>query len=188
MTPAPGNRSDRARDAEFRTIVRDFAPQLYRQAYRMLGDSEEAAEAVQEVLLNIYRSLVDFRGECALATWIYRIALNTFYSFRRRRRKEPLPLIEPEDAQALVDEDGDLEEEYDRKEMREMLARCIAKLSPRESAAITLFYMDGFGYKEIASIMGTSLSSVGLLIHRGREHLHVLLTGKKERAGKCTVR
>ncbi len=184
MTPAPGNRSERALDAEFRTIVRDFAPQLYRQAYRMLGDSEEATEAVQEVLLNVHRSLVHFRGECALATWIYRIALNTFYTCRRRQRNQPLPLIEPEDAQDLVDEDGDLEEEYDRKETRERLARCIAKLNPRESAAIALFYMDGFEYKEIASIMGTSLSAVGLLIHRGREHLHVLLTGKTERAGK----
>ena len=184
MTPAPGNRSERALDAEFRTIVRDFAPQLYRQAYRMLGDSEEAREAVQEVLLNVHRSLVHFRGECALATWIYRIALNTFFTCRRRQRNQPLPLIEPEDAQDLVDEDGDLEEEYDRMETRERLARCIAKLNPRESAAITLFYLDGFEYKEIASIMGTSLSAVGLLIHRGREHLHVLLTGKTERAGK----
>jgi RNA polymerase sigma-70 factor (ECF subfamily) len=132
----------------------------------------------------VHRSLVHFRGECALATWIYRIALNTFFTCRRRQRNQPLPLIEPEDAQDLVDEDGDLEEEYDRKETRERLARCIAKLNPRESAAIALFYMDGFEYKEIASIMGTSLSAVGLLIHRGREHLHVLLTGKTERAGK----
>jgi RNA polymerase sigma-70 factor (ECF subfamily) len=184
MTPASGNRSDLPLDAEFRSIVRDFTPQLYRQAYRMLGDSEEATEAVQEVLLSVYRSLDEFRGDCALATWIYKIALNTFFTCRRRQRNQPLPLIEPEDAQTLVDEDGDLEEEYNRKETRERLARCIARLSPRESAAITLFYMDGFGYKEIASIMGTSLSSVGLLIHRGREHLHFLLTGKKERAGK----
>lgn len=184
MTPASGNRSERSLDAEFRSIVRDFASPLYQQAYRMLGDSEEATEAVQEILLNVHRSLGDFRGECALATWIYRIALNTFFTYRRRQRNQPLPLIDPEDAQSLADEDGDLEEEYNRKETREQLARCIAKLSPRESVAITLFYLDGFGYKEIASIMETSLSSVGLLLHRGREHLHVLLTGKKERAGK----
>ena len=184
MTPAPGERSERALDAEFRLIVRDFAPRLYRQAYRMLGDSEEATEAVQDILLNVHSSLVDFRGDCALATWVYRIGLNTLFSYRRRHRIRPLPLIKAEDAQLIVDEEGDLEEEYDRKETRERLARCIAKLSPQESAAITLFYMDGFGYKEIASIMETSLSSVGLLLHRGREHLHILLTGKKERGGK----
>ncbi len=182
MTPASGNRSVRSLDVEFRSIVRDFAPQLYRQAYRMLGDSEEATEAVQEVLLNVHRSLADFRGECALGTWIYRIALNTLVSYRRRQQNQPLLLIESGDLQSIVDEDGDLEAAYDRKEENEKLARCIAKLSPRESAAITLFYMDGFDYKEIATIMETSLGAVGLLLHRGREHLHVLLTGKKERA------
>jgi RNA polymerase sigma-70 factor (ECF subfamily) len=149
----------------------------------MLGDTDEATEAVQEILLNVHRSLAGFRGDCALATWVYRIALNTLFSRRRRRRNQPLPLIEAEDAQLVADEDGDLEEAYNRKETSELLARCIAKLSPQESAAITLFYMDGFGYKEIASIMETSLSSVGLLLHRGREHLHILLTGKKERGG-----
>jgi RNA polymerase sigma-70 factor, ECF subfamily len=184
MAPAPGDRSDRALDAEFRSIVRDFAPRLYRQAYRMLGDSEEAAEAVQEILLNVHRSLVDFRGDSALGTWIYRIALNTIISLRRRRRHQPFQLMEAEDLVPVIDVDGDPEAAYTRKEENEQLARSIAKLSPRESAAITLFYMDGFDYKEIASIMETSPGAVGLLLHRGREHLHILLTGKKERDAK----
>jgi RNA polymerase sigma-70 factor (ECF subfamily) len=184
MTPAQGNRSEASLEAEFRSIVRDFATPLYRHAYRILGDTEEATEAVQEILLNVHRSLADFRGESSLSTWIYRIALNTFFTLQRRERNQPLPLFEPDDVQFLADENGDLEAEYNRKEAGEQLARCIAKLSPRESAAITLFYMDGLGYKEIASIMETSLSSVGLLLHRGREHLHVLLTGRTERAGK----
>ena len=184
MTPAPGERSERALDAEFRLIVRDFAPRLYRQAYRVLGDTQRATEAVQEILLNIHRSLPGFRGECALGTWIYRIALNSLISYRRVKRNEPLPLLGAEEVPFIIDEDGDIEAAYDRKEDNEHLARCIARLSPRESAAITLFYMDGLEYKEIASIMETSVGAVGLLLHRGREHLHVLLTGKKERAGE----
>jgi RNA polymerase sigma-70 factor (ECF subfamily) len=184
MTPAPGDRSERVLDTGFRSIVKDFGPPLYRQAYRMLGDADEAAEAVQEILLNVHRSLADFRGESSLATWVYRIGLNTLISYRRHQRRQPLASIEAGDVQSLADEENDVGAEYDRKETREQLARCIAKLSPRESAAITLFYMDGLGYKEIASIMDTSLSAVGLLLHRGREHLHVLLTGKRERSGK----
>ena len=184
MTPAPGDRPDRFLEGEFRSIVRDFGPPLYRQAFRMLGDAEEATEAVQEILLNVHRSLADFRGESSLATWVYRIGLNTLISYRRHRCHRPCASIEAEEVQSLADEGSDIGAEYDRKETREQLARCIAKLSPRESAAITLFYMDGLGYKEIASVMDTSLSAVGLLLHRGREHLHVLLTGKKGRDGK----
>jgi RNA polymerase sigma-70 factor (ECF subfamily) len=147
----------------------------------MLGDSESAAEAVQETLLRIHRSLVDFRGDCALATWVYRIALNTVFSYRRRRRRDALPLISAEDAQLVVDEEADVEEAYNRKELSEVLARCIAKLAPQEAAAITLFYLDGCGYKEVASVMEISVGAVGLLLHRGRDRLHMLLTGKKEK-------
>jgi len=184
MTPAPADRSERLLDAEFRSIVRDFAPRLYRQAYRILGDAMRATEAVQEILLNIHRSLPGFRGESALGTWIYRIALNTLISYRRVKHNDPLPLLEADEIPFIIDEDGDVEAAYERKEDNEQLARCIARLSPRESAAITLFYMDGLEYKEIASIMETSVGAVGLLLHRGREHLHILLTGKKEGAAR----
>lgn len=184
MTPAPGDRSGRLLEAEFRSIVKDFGPSLYRQAHRVLGNAEAATEAVQEILLNVHRSLPDFRGESSLATWVYRIGLNTLISYRRHQRREQLASIEAEDVQSLADEGSDVAGEYERKETREEIARCIAKLSPRESAAVTLFYMDGLGYKEIASVMETSVSAVGLLLHRGREHLHALLTGEGKREGR----
>ena len=131
--------------------------------------------------MRVHRSLPDFRGECALGTWIYRIAVNTITSYRRRRHNHSISFVGTGDIQYIIDEEGDLEEAFDRKLECERLARCIAKLSPRESAAITLFYMDGYGYKEIASILETSVDCVGLLLHRGREHLRVLLAGTRER-------
>jgi len=181
MTPARGERSSLSSEECFRSIAKEFAPRLYRQAFRSLGDPNLAAEAVQETLVRVHRSLPGFRSECALGTWIYRIAVNTIASFMRRRQNRSISFVGPMDMQYIIDEEGDLEEAFDRKLERERLARCIAKLSPRESAAITLFYMDGYGYKEIASILGTSVDSVGLLLHRGREHLHLLLAGMRER-------
>ncbi len=184
MAPPAEERSERVLEAEFRAIVRDFGRNLYGQAYRTLGDAEQATDAVQEILLNIHRSLRDFRGDSTLTTWVYRIALNTLFGYRRRQRNLPLPLADADIAERVIDEEGDLEKEIDAKETRELLARCIAKLPPQESAAITLFYMDGFSYKEIASILDASLGSVGILLHRGREHLHVLLTEKKKRVNR----
>ncbi len=178
MTPARGERPS---EVSFRSMAKEFAPRLYRHAYRSLGDSHLAAEAVQETLVRVHRSLPDFRGECALGTWIYRIAVNTITSYRRRRHNHSISFVGTGDIQYIIDEEGDLEEAFDRKLECERLARCIAKLSPRESAAITLFYMDGYGYKEIASILETSVDCVGLLLHRGREHLRVLLAGTRER-------
>ena len=178
MTPARGERPS---EACFRSIAKEFAPRLYRLAHRLLGDSHLAAEAVQDVLVRVHGGLEDFRGECALGTWIYTIALNTIATYRRRRHNHSIAFVGTGDLQHVIDEEVDLEEAFDRKVLSERLARCIAKLSPRESAAITLFYMEGYGYKEIASILETSVDSVGILLHRGREHLHVLLSGMRER-------
>ncbi|HUI09961.1 MAG TPA: RNA polymerase sigma factor [Bacteroidota bacterium] len=180
MNPPAGTSRDANGEAGFRAIFREFAPRIYQQAFRVLGDADEAAEAVQEVFLKVHRSLDRFRGDSSLATWIYRITFNTLASYRRARRSQQLPVAGANEAMSLQDDECDVAAAYERKESHEQLARCIARLSPREAVAITLFYMDGFDYKEIASVMGTSVGSVGLLLHRGREHLHVLLTGKKE--------
>lgn len=178
MTPARGERPS---EACFRSIANEFAPRLYRQAYRSLGDSHLAAEAVQETLVRVHGGLQEFRGECALGTWIYRISLNVIANCRRRTRNHSLAFVAMADLQHVIDQGEDIEEAFDRKLESERLARCIAKLSLRESAAITLFYMDGYGYKEIACMLETSVDAVGLLLHRGREHLHVLLSGMRER-------
>ena len=180
MNSPAGTSRDAPGDAGFRAIFREFAPRIYQQAFRVLGDADEAAEAVQEVFLKVHRSLETFRGDSSIATWIYRIAFNTLASHGRKKRRQPLSLSDAGDVRSIADCDGDVAAAYERKETNERLARCIARLSPREAVAITLFYMDGYDYKEIASIMRTSVGSVGLLLHRGREHLHVLLTGKKE--------
>jgi len=180
MHPPAGTSRDVPGDAGFRAIFREYAPRIYQQAFRVLGDADEAAEAVQDVFLKVHRKLGTFRGESSMATWIYRIAFNTLATYGRKKKRQPVSLAEAEDVLALPDDDGNVEAAYERKESLEHIARCIARLSPREAVAITLFYMDGYDYKEIASIMGATVDSVGLMLHRGREHLHVLLTGKKE--------
>ena len=180
MNPPAGTPRDVPDDAGFRAVFREYAPRIYQLAYRMLGDADEAAEAVQDVFLIVHRKLGTFRGDSSMATWIYRIAINTLVSHRRKRSRKHLSLADAEGVMSLPDEEVDVEAAYERKETHERLARCISRLSPREAVAITLFYMDGYDYKDIASIMETSVGAVGVLLHRGREHLHVLLTGKKE--------
>src|SRR5271169_2900664 len=115
MTRIPGERSDRNLESDFRSIVRYFSPRIFRHAACVLGDTEEASEALQEILMNVYRSLPRFPGDSALATWVYKIALNTLFSYRRRR-KQPLPTVDQEEAESIVDERGDVEEIYGRKE------------------------------------------------------------------------
>ena len=162
-------------EAAFAALVRRHQAGVRRCAARILSDDEEARDIAQLAFVRAWENLSKYDAAWAFSTWVYRIALNTLFSYRRSCQTGALPLIEPGEAECIIDESNDVEEIYNRKETQERLARSIAKLSPRESAAITLFYMDGLGYKEIASIMQTSLSGVGLLLHRGRERLHAML-------------
>ena len=117
----------------------------------------------QEILLQLWRSRTSFDGRAALSTWMYRVALNTAITFRRRQRPtEPL-LREPQipgqqAAQAEVAED-----------LRE-LYRAIAQLSTIEKALI-LLWLDERSYEEIAESLGISVKNVSVRLVRTRAKL-----------------
>src|SRR6516225_2437211 len=60
----------------FEALMHNYKTPVYNIAYRVLGDPSEAADAVQETFLKIYKGIKNFRGECGLKTWIYRIAIS----------------------------------------------------------------------------------------------------------------
>src|SRR5215510_5015717 len=63
-------------DAAYDELVRTYSASIFHVAYRMLGDSAEASDAVQEIFLKVFRNIGGFKGEAALKTWIFRIALS----------------------------------------------------------------------------------------------------------------
>src|SRR5437868_15053814 len=77
-------------DAAYDELVRVYNSQIFHVAYRMLGDSGEAADVVQEIFLKVFRNIKGFKGEAALKTWIFRIAfseiLNKLRWWKRRHR------------------------------------------------------------------------------------------------------
>ncbi len=166
---------------DFDTLVDEFAEKIFNHAYRMLGSREDAEEATQDVFLKIHRGLGAFRGEAKLSTWIWRITTNVCLS---RRVRKSLPLTEPlEDREngssSAADISPNPEELYVAEEAREYLASLIAKLNRQESAAITLFYLEGMEYEEIARILDLPMGSVATALHRGRRKLRALF-GEKE--------
>ena len=85
---------------KFTSILADYQDRVYNQAFRMLGNHEDAEEATQDIFLNIYRSLEDFRGESKMSTWIYRITSNECIS---RLRKKQLDITSLEE---FIGDDG----------------------------------------------------------------------------------
>src|SRR5436189_2925194 len=63
-------------DAAYDELVRTYSSSIFHVAYRMLGDSAEASDVVQEIFLKVFRNIAGFKGEAALKTWIFKIALS----------------------------------------------------------------------------------------------------------------
>ena len=82
-------------ETDFRQILETYRDKVYNQAYRMLGNREEAEEATQDIFLRIHRSLGDFRGESKLSSWIYRITANACISRLRKKQLKTSSLDEP---------------------------------------------------------------------------------------------
>src|SRR3989442_12816212 len=85
-------------DAAYDELVRTYSTSIFHVAYRMLGDSAEASDLVQDIFLKVFRNIVGFKGEAALKTWIFKIAfseiLNRLRWWKRRHRYATLSLDE----------------------------------------------------------------------------------------------
>ena len=146
-------------DARLRRICRVYA-----------HDSAAREDLHQEILLQLWRSLPTFSGASSINTWLYRVALNTALSFARRapaRRETSL-----DDGQLEV-EDRSLPhpaDQLDDASRLEQLEQAIARLGAVDRMLVTM-YLDDRSYREIADVLGTSESNVGVKLHRLRKLL-----------------
>jgi RNA polymerase sigma-70 factor (ECF subfamily) len=118
----------------------------------------------QEIALQVWKSIPDFRGESKPSTWIYRVALYTASTWVRGEKKRPFTQPLADTVQALIATN------QPRDERLEWLYEQIAQLDPLDRS-VCLLMLDGYSYKEIASLLGISNSNVGVKIHRVKQHL-----------------
>ncbi len=170
-------------DIAFKRLVQTHQEKVRNTCYRFVNNPEDADDLAQDVFIQIYHSITDFREESKLSTWIYRIAVNKSLDFLRRNKRKKrfarlLSLNSPNgDHQELeITTDATAESEFERQERKRILETALEKLPENQKTAITLSKIDGFGNKEIADILNTSVSSVEGLIHRAKKNLHKRLS------------
>jgi RNA polymerase sigma-70 factor, ECF subfamily len=168
---------------DFRRIVDQYDRKVYRHAFSMLGNREDAEEATQDVFLRVHKALYRFRGESSLSTWIYRITVNVCAP-RVLRNSRKMPSIDDPDqppSHNLLDTNQDPEGIYAMKETRERIAAMVSRLPRREAAAVTLFYLDQKGYREIAEILQLPEGSVARILFEARDRLRRMIHSTRPR-------
>lgn len=154
--------------AEFVDQVQAHQDIIHKVAFiygRVPADREDLA---QEVLLQLWRSYGSFNGRSAFSTWMYRVALNTAITFRRKQKPQIDESSEPSmDATQLA--------QAEFSDDLKTLYRAIARLSAIEKAII-MQWLDERSYEEIADTVGISVKNVSVRLVRIRKRLAQLIT------------
>ena len=171
-------RAQRGDTAAFEALVTPCESRLWALCWRMLGDREEAKDALQEIMVKAWRSIGGFDGKSAVSTWLYRIGVNHCNDILRRRkqrRTESLDsLREDTGFDPPAPEEGPAEA-LERKEKREAVRRAIGELPPDQRVPLVLFALERRSYEEIAELTGVGLGTVKSRIARARDKLAKML-------------
>lgn len=170
----------------FNYLITLYHQPVYGFACRLLGDPADAADAVQEIFLKIFRAAAHFEGKSSLKTWIYRIAVHEASNHRRwwRRHKKCETSLEAPDvngitlAEHLADEQPSPLQQALRSETCECVTRALSHVAEPFRTVLVLREMEGFSYDEIAEILQVRIGTVKSRLMRGREMLRVLLVNE----------
>jgi RNA polymerase sigma-70 factor (ECF subfamily) len=156
--------------AAFEPIVERYQRVLFTVAHRMLGDSEEAADATQNAFVSAYRKLQTFDPNRRFFSWIYRILVNECLNDRRGRRVyEPLS---PELAASGTPADF-----LEADERRRSVQAAILALPAEYREVVIMRHFTGLSYDEIADALGLPAKTVKSRLHTARQRLGEMLLG-----------
>lgn len=165
----------------FEQIVRKYEKKMFNISFRMIGDYNEAAEAVQDAFVSAYKNMKGFKGDSRFSTWLYSIVANFSKNRIKKARsqsfREPLSLDDPVDM-----DDGSIQREHpsgelsvlERLEKRDVALKvqgCINELEDNFKEVIVLRDIQGFSYEEIITMLHISEGTVKSRLHRARSAL-----------------
>lgn len=159
----------RGEQSAFEEVVRRTYRHVYTQAFRLVGDRQEAEDVSQEAYLRVFRGISSFRGEAQFETWLYRIVANAAMSHLRRRRRFGDLMSESDDGQPIEPvadvtlAEGTVE--------RDSLQRALATLPLPMRVAVVLKDVYGLSCEEIGRELGASEGAVKVRLHRARKRL-----------------
>jgi RNA polymerase sigma-70 factor (ECF subfamily) len=148
----------------YEAIFHRYHKKLIQVCFRYLGSIEEAEEAVNDTMLNVFNSIQRFEGRSSFKTWIYRIAHNQSLN---RLRKKQLLLTTMEEGYLVADENND-PKSFDENEQMNI---ALAKLSIEERSIVVFRIVSELQFSEIADIVDQNLSTVKMRYKRAIEKM-----------------
>ena len=160
-------------------VIDLYSPKLYNVAQRILGDSADTEEVVQDVFWTVFRKAKTFQGNSRFSTWLYRLTVNEALG-KIRRRKSQKREIEYQDylpkfgkdghhrVRPVVDWSDTLDRSYAKQEMQRVVKAALDGLKPLDRSVVVLSDLEDLSDKEIATTLHLTVSAVKTRLHRAR--------------------
>jgi RNA polymerase sigma-70 factor (ECF subfamily) len=151
----------------FELLYREHSPRIYSLSLRLVaGDKSDATELLQDVFIKAWRRLDTFRGDCAFASWLHRLAVNTMLENARSDQRRTARVLPMEDTSRLAGaaRSSGIESRMDMDD-------AIASLPKGARLAFVLHDVEGYQHQEIAEQLSVTVGTVKAQLHRARRLL-----------------
>ena len=157
-------------------LMEKYQKLVINTAYRLIGDRTEAEDITQEVFLRVYNRGRSYKPQARFSTWLLKITKNLCLNRLRGKRRHPVvsldSLVETEEGKVLRDIPAPAQARPDvlleRKELQKLIKESIDSLPPKQRMVVVLAKYDNLPYREIARVMGCSVTAVKLRLHRAK--------------------
>lgn len=168
--------------AAFKMLYAGYADKVYNTALSYSKSTEDAEEITQDVFVKIFKSAASFKGDAALSTWIYRIAVNTSLNYLKKKKRFSLFQNTFRTAESIeFEHPGVL---LENKENVAMLYKAMEYLPDTQKTAFILSYIEELPRQKVADIMETSLKAVESLLQRAKKNMRLELEKRYPYRGK----
>lgn len=162
----------------FRYFVMQNQVRIIRVCMGLLQNREDAEEIAQDVFIEVFRSIANFKGQSSLATWLYRIAINKSLNLLKKNKSrkwlvnfESLFYQGEKDTEGTVNNSERPDGKIEQKEMNIIMQKVLNQLPEKQRIALTLHKYENISHKEIAEIMSVSVPAVESLIFRAKNQI-----------------
>jgi RNA polymerase sigma-70 factor, ECF subfamily len=166
----------------FASLFHAHKAKVYSVCLRMTNNTAEAEDLTQDAFLQVFRKLATFRGDSALSTWLYRIAVNTVLMHFRKKALRQVSLDEPynQDAKVVRREYGSRDDRLTGCVDRIALARAIKELPDGYRTIFLLHEVEGYEHQEIAELLDCSVGNSKSQLHKAKLRIRELLGRTQE--------
>jgi RNA polymerase sigma-70 factor (ECF subfamily) len=170
----------------YATLMKRYKKAVYFMILKMIRDADDAEDLTMEAFAKAFKNLERFKKDYTFSTWLFRIATNNAIDFIRKKKLKTMSLnntMSDDNGNAVTidveDEDDNPQDVYIRTQRLEMVRIFVDKLPAKYRKLVHLRYFDELSYEEIAQELDKPLGTVKAQLHRSRELLFEIASGKE---------